>query len=50
MFLNILELIPSIQAVNQTHLNAVRYIKQYKLHIFNSLPDIHREIYKDLSP
>ncbi len=45
---NMFQLIPSIQEVNQIHLNAVQYIKQHELHIFNSLLDIHREIYEDL--
>ncbi|CAF3867419.1 unnamed protein product [Rotaria sp. Silwood2] len=49
MFLNILQLIPSIQEVNQGHLNAVKYIKQYKPQLFNSLPDVYQRIYEDLS-
>jgi len=50
MFLDILQLIPSIQEVNQIHLNAVQYIKRHEPHIFNSLPDVHRETYEGLSP
>jgi hypothetical protein len=50
MFLDILQLIPLIQEVNQIHLNAVRYIKRHQRHIFYSLPDFHREIYENLSP
>lgn len=50
MFLEILQLIPSIQEVNQLHLNAVQYIKRHEPHIFNSLPDVHRETYEGLSP
>ncbi|CAF4893937.1 unnamed protein product, partial [Rotaria sp. Silwood1] len=49
MFLNILQLIPSIQQVNQGHLNAVKYIKRYKPQLFNSLPDVYRNTYEDLS-
>ncbi len=50
MFLDILQLIPSIQEVNQIHLNAVQYIKRHEPHVFNSLPDVHRETYEGLSP
>jgi hypothetical protein len=50
MFLDILQLIPSIQEVNQIHLNAVQYIKRHEPQIFNSLPDVHRETYEGLSP
>ncbi|CAF1233534.1 unnamed protein product [Rotaria sordida] len=50
MFLNILQLISSIQQINQSHLIAVKYIKQYKPQLFNSLPDIYRKTYEDLSP
>ncbi|CAF3686737.1 unnamed protein product [Adineta steineri] len=50
MFLDILQLIPSIQEVNQIHLNAVHYIKRHEPHVFNSLPDVHRETYEGLSP
>ncbi|CAF4516181.1 unnamed protein product, partial [Rotaria magnacalcarata] len=50
MFLDILQLIPSIQEVNQIHLNAVQYIKRHEPQIFNSLPDVHRETYEGLLP
>lgn len=50
MFLDVLQLIPSIQEVNQIHLNAVQYIKRHEPQIFNSLPDVHRETYEGLSP
>lgn len=50
MFLDVLQLIPSIQEVNQIHLNAVQYIKRHEPQIFNSLPEVHRETYEGLSP
>ncbi len=49
MFLDILQLIPLIQEINQMNWNAGQYIKRYEPQIFNLLPDIHRELYEGLS-
>ena len=48
IFLDILQLIPSIQEISKLHLSAIQYIKRYERRIFNSLPDFHRELYTDL--
>ncbi|CAF4041396.1 unnamed protein product, partial [Rotaria magnacalcarata] len=49
IFLNMLQLIPIIQEINQSHLNAVKYIKKYNKELFNSLPDIYQKTYQELS-